>query len=145
MSEPLHSAEIVAGIKQAAEPCWFPIDRTGDAFEWGDGTPHRTRIEDATEGMAGIIKQHEEDENPRPIISLHREAEACWHLTCDECGYRYDEDEWVSHFPDRKEAERVAEDCDWHIVDGRLLCPECVLPPAMPTPSTPPGESGAGL
>ena len=121
------SGQSVAGITQAAEPCWFPIDSGGYAFEWGDGTPHWTTIEDATEGLASILKQHEEDDMTRPNVSLHREAEPCWHLTCDECGYRYDEDEWVSHFPSKGDADAVAEDrySEWRIVDGRLLCPEC--------------------
>lgn len=120
-----HSAENDAGIRQAAEPCWFPMDHSGFAFEWGEGTPHWTTIQDATEGMAALVK----DEHEPPAISLCREAEPCWHLTCDECGYRYDEDEWVSHFLDASEAKRAAEDCDWQSVDGRLLCSECVTPP----------------
>ena len=130
MSE--HSAEKVAGIEQAAEPCWFPMDRTGFAFEWGEGVPHWGTIEEANEGITSILKQHDEDELPRPNLSVHREAEACWHLACDECGYRHDEDEWVSHFRSKIDAEGAAEDCGWRIVDGRVLCFECPLPPGGP-------------
>jgi rubredoxin len=117
---------VPVGIDQASEPCWFPMDGTEQAFEWGEGTPHWTTIEAANEGMATIVDEHVADGLKHPGITLHRESEGCWHLTCAECGYRYDEDEWVSHFPDRAEADRAAEDCDWQVVDGRLLCPECV-------------------
>lgn len=123
------TAERDAGIAQAAEPCWFPADSTGQAFEYGEGSPHWRTIEEATESLASILKQYDEDEAARPTVTLHRESEPCWHLTCEECGYRYDEDEWVSHFFSKADAEAAADDCDWHIVDGRLLCPECVTPP----------------
>ena len=122
------SAESVAGLTQAAEPCWYPLHADGYAFEYGDGTPHWRTLEEATDGLASILKDWDDAPDKRPIVSLHREAESCWHLTCDECGYRYDEDEWVSHFPGKADAEAAAEDCDWHVVDGRMLCPECVTP-----------------
>lgn len=122
-------AENVAGLDRAAEPCWSPVTPDGYAFEWGDGTPHWESEEQGRERMAAILQQYEDAPDERPNLSLVRESEPCWHFTCDECGYRYDEDEWVSHFPDRREAEHAAEDCDWHIEAGRLLCPECVIPP----------------
>lgn len=119
---------------QAPEPCWFPADADGMPFEWGDGTPHWQSEDEGQERLAAMLKTYDDAPDERPIVNLHRESEPCWHLSCDECGYRYDEDEWVSHFPDRREAEHVAEDCDWHIVDGRVLCSDCVLPPGSGDP-----------
>lgn len=133
-----HSAENALGLVQAAEPCWFPETADGYAFEWGEGTPHWLTEEQGREHLAAILAQYDDAPDERPTLSLNRESEPCWHITCDECGYRYDEDEWVSHFPGRADAEAAADDCDWHIVDGRMLCPECYL-----TSPIPPGEGDA--
>lgn len=111
----------IAGIDQAADPCWYPATPDGLAFEWGDGCPHWQSEDEGRERIVAIRNESDAD------LSLHRETEGCWHVACAECGYRYDEDEWVSHFPSRADAVSAADDCDWHVLDDRLLCPDCYL------------------
>lgn len=121
-----HKPEIeqrpVAGIEQAAAPCFAPVTLDGQAFEWGDGTPHWATASEAHR-MMFIIRRDDRGVE----IRLHREAEPCWHVACDECGYRYDEDEWCCHFGSRAEAEAAAADSGWAVVDGRLLCSDCSI------------------
>lgn len=127
------AAESAEGLDRASEPCWYPETTDGQAFEWGEGTPHWQSEGEGGERLASILAEYDDAPDERPALALRRESEACWHLTCAECGYRYDEDEWACHFPSRAEAERAAQDCDWHVSDGRLLCPDCYLsepPPA---------------
>lgn len=139
----LPSPDYVAGLIQSDEPCWYAATLDGMAFEWGDGTPHWQSEDEGSERIAAILKTWDDAPEERPILTLRRESEGCWHLTCAECGYRYDEDEWVSHFPDRREAEHAADDCDWHIVGGRALCPECYLDLRWRTRVLPPAENDA--
>lgn len=109
----------IAGIEQATEACWYPATTDGLAFEWGDGCPHWETEALAKEGIVHVRRDAD------PDLVLRREGAGCWHVSCDECGYRYDEDEWVCHFPDAAEAAGVADDIGWRIVDGRVLCSEC--------------------
>lgn len=110
----------IVGITQAPAPCFYPEDENGLAFEWGDGTPHWTTASEAWR-MLGVIRRDDRG----LVLRLRRETKPCWHVACDECGYRYDEDEWCCHFGSQVEAQAAAEDSDWHTVEGRLLCSEC--------------------
>lgn len=119
-----NNAEIaarVAGIEPALAPCFYPEDLdSGHPFEWGDGTPHWTTASEAWR-MMQIIRRDDRGLE----IRLCRESEPCWHVACDECGYRYDEDEWCCHFFSEVEARAAADDSGWVTAEGRALCPEC--------------------
>ncbi|MBB3043916.1 hypothetical protein [Nocardioides soli] len=125
----------VAGIEQASAPCFYPEDENGQAFEWGDGTPHWTTASEAWR-MLRVIRRDDRGLDLR----LRRETEPCWHVACDECGYRYDEDEWCCHFLNLAEARAAADDSGWTTVHGRLLCSECAVE-SDECPVTPPGQA----
>lgn len=124
MTDPLHPAEKDAGIYQGEAACFYPEDSAGYAYEYGDGTPHWAT---ASEGHRMV--RHIRQERPDARIRLAREPEPCWHLVCAGCGYRYDEDEWVSHFFTRADAADAGDCSDWKIHEGRAYCFECPIPP----------------
>lgn len=119
------SAEEDAGIYQSEAACFYPEDANGYAYEWGDGSPHWATASEGHRMMREIRL-----DRPDAQIKLARESEPCWHLVCSGCGYRYDEDEWLSHFPSRSDAVDAADGSDWTVVDGAAYCWDCPTPPA---------------
>lgn len=120
------TTEKAQGVEQAAEPCWYAETPEGHAWEYGDGSPHWESESKALDQLSQMLQA---DRGQLADLTLRQESAPCWHLACAECGYRFDEDEWLMHFPGQRDALQTAEDCDWHIVDGRVLCPECAFPP----------------
>lgn len=59
--------------------------------------------------------------NDRPALTERH----CLEVACTECGYRYDDDEFIHHFDSIGDALRQIALANWSVSEDKVLCPEC--------------------
>lgn len=107
--------------------CWTLTDPV-DYLDLWEANGHWPTEQAAAEYRDGLVN----DNNGLDAADYqpYQQAHLCWAVSCDACGYRYDEggrydDYRLQHWPSERAAAAEASSRGWRSRDGRWLCDAC--------------------